>query len=255
MLLDKLTWPQVKQLDFERLIFLLPLGSFEQHGYHLPLSTDTQIVTAIARGVEAARTDRILLLPGLWPGHSTHHLFFSGTLSVSQMNYIRLIVDLCGSVVQMGGRKLFLLNGHGGNDVPVRAALREVKTEFKKVSAFHAVYAPYWSLAAQTIQQVRESELGGVSHAGEMETSIMLHLSPEEVRMERARRDGPQHPSPYRKADMQIAKPVYYVNNFEELSTTGVIGHPDLASPEKGKRFLDGIVRDVTAFADDFLTW
>jgi len=255
MLLDNLTWPAVKQLHFEQLVVLLPLGAFEQHGHHLPLSTDTQIVTAIARGVEAARSDRILLLPGLWTGHSTHHLDFPGTLSVDQMNYIKLTVDLCASVVRMGGLRLFLLNGHGGNDVPVRAALREVKTEFKKLAAFHAVYAPYWSLASETIKQIRESGTGGVSHAGEMETSIMLHLNPGQVRMELAGRDGPRHPSPYRKADMQLAKPVYYVSDFEELSQTGTVGHPDLASADKGKRFLDGIIRDVTAFTDDFLTW
>jgi creatinine amidohydrolase len=255
MLLDNLTWPEVKTLDFERLVVLLPLGSFEQHGHHLPFSTDTQIVTAIAREVEATRSDRIILLPSVWTGHSTHHLAFAGTLSISQMNYIRLIVDLCASMVQMGGRRIFLLNGHGGNDIPVRAALREVKTKFRKLSGLHIVYAAYWSLAAQTIKQVRESDVGGVSHACEMETSIMLDLSPKQVRMDRARRDGPRHPSPYRKADMQLAKPVYYVSEFDELSTTGTIGHPDLASADKGKRFLDGIVGEVTTFVDDFVTW
>lgn len=83
----------------------------------------------------------------------------------------------------------------------------------------------------------------------------MLHLRPERVRMDRARRDGPEHPSPYRKADMQLAKPVYYVAEFDELSESGVIGHPDLASAEKGKRFLDGIVDEVSAFVADFVTW
>jgi creatinine amidohydrolase len=255
MFLSKLTWPEVKELDFSRLIVLLPLGSFEQHGHHLPLTTDTRIVTAIAAAVEAGRRDRILLLPTLWPGHSTHHLFFPGTLSIEQMNYIRMIMDLCGSMVSMGGRKLFLLNGHGGNDVPVRTAMREVKTKFHDTPRLHTVFASYWSLAAQTIKEVRESELGGVGHACEMETSIMLHLSPEEVRMDLARPDGPQHASPYRKADMQAVKPVYIVNEFHELSTSGVIGRPDLATAEKGKRFFDGIVRDVTAFIDDFLAW
>lgn len=255
MFLDKLRWPEVKELDFSHLVVLLPLGSFEQHGHHLPLTTDSRIVTAIAEVAEAGRSDRVLLLPTLWPGHSTHHLFFPGTLSIEQENYIRMIIDLCGSMVGMGGRKLFLLNGHGGNDVPVRAAMREVKTKFHTVAALHTVFASYWTLAAQTIKEVRESELGGVSHACEMETSIMLHLSPDEVRMDLARRDGPQYASPYRKADMQAAKPIYMVNEFHELSISGAIGRPDLATAEKGKRFLDGIVRDVTAFIDDFLTW
>src|SRR5262249_5147047 len=148
-------------------------------GPHLPLTTDTDIVTAIARGVEQARPEKTLCLPTLWPGHSTHHLFFPGTLSVGQMPYIQLVIELCRSVVKMGGQKIFLLNGHGGNDVPLRAVLRELKSEFPKAQF---VFASYWSLAAQTIKQIRASELGGLGHACEMETSIMLHLNPERVR-------------------------------------------------------------------------
>ena len=83
----------------------------------------------------------------------------------------------------------------------------------------------------------------------------MLHLHPERVRMNLARRDGPTHPSPYRKADMQLAKPVYYVSDFHEISESGVVGHPDLASAVKGKAFLDGIVQEVGAFVDDFVGW
>src|SRR5580698_5251663 len=141
MLLENLTWPEVKRLKPATKVILLPLGSFEQHGHHLPLTTDTDIVTAVARGVEKKFAKRILCLPTLWPGHSTHHLFFPGTLSVSQTPYIQLVLEMCRSIVQMGGKKVFLLNGHGGNDVPVRAALRELKTEFPKV---RFVFASYW---------------------------------------------------------------------------------------------------------------
>src|SRR5437762_13288595 len=147
MLLENLTWPEVKKLKWGQTIVLFPFGSFEQHGPHLPLTTDTDIVTAVARGIEKQRPGKILCLPTLWPGHSTHHLFFPGTLSVSQMPYIQLIIELCGSIVNFGAKKVFLLNGHGGNDIPVRAALRELKTEFPKVKF---VFASYWSLAAQS---------------------------------------------------------------------------------------------------------
>ncbi|MBA3298358.1 MAG: creatininase family protein [Acidobacteria bacterium] len=255
MWLERMTWPDVKQLDLGRLVVLCPLGALEQHGHHLPLSTDTDIVTAIAQGVEAARPAQLLGLPTLWTGHSTHHLSFPGTISVRQMHYIDLVVDVCRSIVDMGGRKIFFLNGHGGNDVPLRAALREIKTDAGAVPDLHVVSASYWQLAAATIARHRESGVGGVSHACEMETSIMLHLRPDRVRMELARRDGPTHPSPYRKADMQLAKPVYYVNEFHEISETGTVGHPDLASRDKGQSFLDGIVHEVGTFVDDFLTW
>jgi creatinine amidohydrolase len=255
MRLETLTSPEVKALPIDKLIVLAPLGSFEQHGGHLPLTTDTDIVTAIANAVEATLHDNVLSLPCLWLGHSTHHMKFPGTLDVKQMHYIALIEDLCGSLLAMGARKILLLNGHGGNDVPVRTALREVKTAHPNRVNTHVLYASYWMLAAQSIKQIRESEMGGVGHACEMETSIMLHLHPAKVRMEQARRDGPKHESPFRKADMQLAKPVYEVNEFHEISQSGVVGHPDLATAVKGARFFEAIVKDVTAFLKDFLTW
>ncbi len=252
MLLADFSWPEVKKLKLANKIVLFPLGSFEQHGPHLPLTTDTDIVTAVAAGVERKRPREILCLPTLWPGHSTHHLFFPGTLSVNQMPYIQLLIELSRSIVNFGAKKIFLLNGHGGNDVPARAALRELKSEFPKT---RFVFASYWSLAAKTITQVRESGPGGLGHACEMETSIMLHLCPDRVKMKLAKRDGPRHTDPYRKADMQYGRPVYFVNEFHEISKSGVVGQPELASAEKGKQFLDGIVAEVTTFADEFAKW
>jgi creatinine amidohydrolase len=252
MLLEHLTWPEVKKLKVATKVVVLPLGSFEQHGHHLPLTTDTDLVTAVARAIERERPKKILCLPTLWPGHSTHHLFFPGTLSVSQMPYIHLVQELCRSIVSMGTTKVFLLNGHGGNDVPLRALLRELKTEFPKVSF---VFASYWTIATKSIQAVRESELGGIGHACEMETSLMLHLHPERVKMKRARRDGPKHTDVYRKSDMFYGRPVYFVNEFNEVTKTGVIGNPEIATAEKGRAFLAGIVKDVTAFVDDFAQW
>lgn len=252
MLLQNLTWPEVKSLDFSKLIVLFPTGSFEQHGPHLPFTTDTDIALAIAGKLEAKMADRILLLPTLWPGLSTHHMHFPGTMDVPQSVYIQLIIELGKSMNNMGAKKVFILNGHGGNDTPLRAALRELKTA---VPNTRFVFASYWSLAAKTLREVRESELGGMGHACEMETSIMLYLHPDRVHMDRAVRDGPTHTDVYRKADMQHARPVFFVNEFHEVTQSGVIGHPDLASAEKGKRFLDGIVAEVSAFVEHFLTW
>jgi len=252
MLLENLTWPEVKRLKPASKIVLLPLGSFEQHGPHLPLTTDTDIVTAVARGLEKLRPRKILCLPTLWPGHSTHHLAFPGTLSVRQGPYIQLLFELCSSIVNLGARKVFLLNGHGGNDVPVRAAMRELKSQSPRVTF---VFASYWTLAAETIRTIRESGPGGLGHACEMETSIMLRLYPERVRMKLARRDGPKHTDPYRKADMQYGRPVYFVNEFHEVSKSGTIGQPELATAAKGEKFLKGIINEVTTFVDEFAKW
>lgn len=247
--------PDLAQMNIGEKVVVLPLGSFEQHGPHLPLTTDTDIVTAVARRVEQMRSGQALCLPTLWVGHSTHHLGFPGTMSIRQWHYVEVILDLCHSIATLGGKKVFLLNGHGGNDIPVRAALRELKTQLGDGKGLHFVYASYWMLAGRSIEQHRESETGGMGHACELETSLMLYLHPEKVRMDRAERGGPRSSSLYRRGDLLRGKPVYYVSEFHELSETGVVGHPDLASAEKGKMFLDGIVRDVTAFIDDFLTW
>jgi creatinine amidohydrolase len=179
-------------------------------------------------------------------------MHFPGTLDVPQSAYIQLITELGKSLASMGAGKVFILNGHGGNDTPLRAALRELKTA---VPATRFVFASYWTLAGETLREVRESEAGGMGHACEMETSVMLHLHPKRVRLDRAVTDGPTHTDPYRKADMQYARPVFFVNEFHEVTASGVMGRPDLASAEKGKRFLDGIVKEVSGFVEHFLTW
>jgi creatinine amidohydrolase len=252
MLLKDMTWPDVKSLDFDKLVVIFPTGSFEQHGPHLPFTTDTDIVSAVANGVERELSDLVLLLPTLWPGLSTHHMQFPGTMDVPQAIYIQLIAELGKSMASMGAKRVFILNGHGGNDTPLRAALRELKTA---VPQTRFAFASYWTLAAKTLREVRESEPGGMGHACEMETSIMLHLDASRVKIDRAVRDGPPHTDPYRKADMQYARPVFFVNEFHEVTQSGVMGHPDLASADKGKRFLDGIVTEVSAFVEHFLTW
>src|SRR5438093_224911 len=132
MLLQNLTWPQVKSLDFAKLIVILPTGSIEQHGPHLPVSVDTDIVSAIATHLEQRSLESILLLPTLWPGLSTHHMHFPGTIDVPQADYIHLIADIGRSIAAMGAVKCFILNGHGGNDIAIRAAMRELKTDVPK---------------------------------------------------------------------------------------------------------------------------
>jgi creatinine amidohydrolase len=149
------------------------------------------------------------------------------------MPYIHLVVELCRSMVGMGAGKIFLLNGHGGNDVPLRAAVRELKSEFPRV---RVVFASYWSLANQSIR-----------HACEVETSLMLHLHPGRVKMRLAKRDGPPHTAG--------APPVYFINEFHEISKSGTVGDPTGATAKKGKSFLEKIIGDVTVFVDEFAKW
>ena len=256
MELVSLQWPRVAKLDGRSTVVVVPLGSMEQHGLHMPFSTDTAIVTELARRVEKALPDRVLLLPTVWLGHSPHHLAFPGSISLDCRPYADMIKGICHSLVAGGFRRIFLLNGHGGNQVPGPVALRELKTELKHISGLQIAFASYWWLGHETISAVRESPLGGVSHAGEMETSIILALYPERVALDRVRRDGQVEASSYIwPKDLQRASRVITVQEFEEMSETGTIGYPDLGSAEKGERFLSGIGEALVAFVEDFLTW
>ena len=255
MLLENLKWPDVQRIDLASTPVVMPLGSFEQHGPHLPLTTDTELVTAIARDVERRMGDSILLAPTLWLGHSPHHMNFPGTLSVEPRVYIDMVKSLVHSMVRHGARRIFLLNGHGGNEAPVPVALRELKTEFAAHKDLFVTFASYWWLGGQTITDVRKSGMGGIGHACEMETSAMLVVAPQKVDMSLARKGGPGPAMRYRVIDMQAKNPIAIVSEFDEMSHSGVLGEPELATAEKGKAFLDGFAQSIVEFLKDFRTW
>ena len=252
MRLENARWPELAGLAGR--IFVVPLGSMEQHGWHLPLFTDSLIVSHVAERVERQRSERTVMLPVQWLGHSPHHRRF-GCVSLDLMPYVEMIRGICRSLVQLGARKILLLNGHGGNDIPCKAALRELKSEFEDLRQLYIVYATYWNLAAKEFLSIRESPMGGMGHSCEMETSILLAEHPELVDLAKAERGGPSRETGYRTVDMQESQPFFLINEFDEISHNGVIGMPDFADPEKGERFLDAAAGAVVRFLDEFETW
>jgi creatinine amidohydrolase len=183
----------------------------------------------------------VLLLPAQPLGYSPHHARF-GCVTLGLDAYMGLIAGVCRSVARMGFRRIFLLNGHGGNDVPCRAAMCQLKEELPGLTV---ALASYWTLAAEAFNRIRTSPLGGMGHACEMETSIMLALHPGEVGLGRARDDGTAGESGYRLLDMLRPQPYYMVRNFDELAATGTLGQPGCATAEKGVQFLDAAVAAI----------
>lgn len=248
MLLENLRWTELKE-QADR-VFLVPLGSLEQHGRHLPLATDTIIVSEIARRVESELAADVVLCPAQWLGHSPHHAKF-GCVSLDLRPYMEMIAGICRSLAQSGARRVLLLNGHGGNDVPCRAAMREVKSELGG-NGLRVAFANYWSLAAQEFAKIRTSPRGGMGHACEMETSILLAIRPEMVKMEHAVDDSTAGRTSFQVLDMLHPQPYYMVRDFDELSESGTLGMPTQATAEKGRAFLDAAVAAVVAFAREF---
>ncbi|MDH7571167.1 MAG: creatininase family protein, partial [Armatimonadota bacterium] len=120
----KMTWPQLRALSRETVV-IAPFGACEQHGPFLPFFTDALLVEAVAARAEALLGDQVLLLPTQWLGASQHHIPL-GTLTADVKTHTQLVLETCESVLRDGFRRLFVLNGHGGNADTIRLALRQL---------------------------------------------------------------------------------------------------------------------------------
>jgi len=222
-------------------VVLLPTGATEQHGPQLATGHDSFTVTEIAHRAGEAAGAAIVLAPTLAFGSSHHHLPFGGTLSLATETYFRVVRDLVDSMVAGGARRIFLLNGHGGNQelnvlVARDAALAQPPERPVVVGA-----ASYWQLAAASL--AAEPELVGVplpGHAGQFETATMLAIAPGRVREPRAERGHDPN-----RAEIVPGARVEITNAWSVFD--GYTDFPHLAAAELGERILALVVRDVAA--------
>lgn len=240
MRLAELTAPEVRALDRDATLVVAPIAACEQHSDHLPTFTDSILVGAVADGLEAARPDRVLLLPVLWLGASEHHLPFGGTLTATLPTYESMLVELLAPPLRDGFRRALLLNGHGGNIDPLRVALRRLDTAFPEAVLTGAAY---WELAAAEIAALCAGPRKSVGHACEVETSLMLHVRPDLVRADRVADD----PCPNELPEL------FWARDFGRRTTRGGVGYPSYASADRGAAMLRAIVDRVTAVADRIL--
>ena len=231
MILSELTSPEVADLSRDPVV-LMPVGSLEQHGLHLPVFTDTLLVDAVAARVEAALPDRILRLPTQWMGASAHHLAYPGTLTCGLDTHVRLLVETAEGLLRHGFLKFFILNGHSGNIDTMRMANRQLKIDHPE-GTFAG--ASYWEMAGPEIASILRGPRKEIGHSDEVETSLMLALHPEKVRTDRLRDDSMEFPPEMRGVSLAF--------NFDEVTETGQIGYATRASTETGERLLEAIVR------------
>ncbi|MEW4571444.1 creatininase family protein [Tautonia sp. JC769] len=236
-----LTAPEIRALDRDRTLVVAPIAACEQHSDHLPVITDTVLVGAVADGLEAARPDRVLLLPVQWLGASEHHLPFGGTLTATLPTYEQMLIEIVSPLLRDGFSRVLLLNGHGGNIDPLHVALRRLDAAYPKAVLTGAAY---WELAAEPLAALCEGPRTSMGHACEIETSMMMHLRPELVRADRIRDD----PSPG-----FVPGGLFHAVDFGRRTERGAVGYPSRADAEKGRRMLEAIVPAVVAAADAVL--
>ncbi len=184
-------WAELNTRDFAaldpaRTVAVLPLGATEQHGPHLPLSVDTVLVDGVVNAAleHLAATDPVLVLPTQAVGLSTEHTAFAGTLHLSPQTLIQLWCDIGASVARAGVKKLLMFNSHGGNVGLMDVVARELRAQYGLI-----VYSSSWynlPLDAGAMEQFSADEHRFGIHAGDIETSMMLALSPNRVNMAEA---------------------------------------------------------------------
>jgi creatinine amidohydrolase len=230
--LGSLTSPELGA-DEARLA-IVPVGATEQHGPHLPLNTDTVLVTAVVEAV-VARTPGTVVGPVLALGCSSHHLAFQGTVSLRVPTFVATVLDVCRSL-DRAGLTVVLVNSHGGNRAPLGVALTELSGEGIRAYSF-----TYWELLEDVVTEALGADAAeACGHACALETSLMQHLDPGAVRESLIPPDAtpPTWPDPH----MFSTDAVQVVRPFEELSADGVVGRPSLATPELGRRLFEAAV-------------
>lgn len=216
-------------------ILIVPVGSLEQHGDHLPTATDSILVNAIAHhGAECTPEDiPLVITPPIWTGRSPHHLSFGGTVSLDTNALLEVLQQIADTALENGFDAILLLNGHGGNSSVITDAVSEIGVQHSSVEVLGL---SYFSLSEPIIDQIRESEIGGISHGGEFETSLMLYLHPDLVHRDQIA--GTQREEPYSLARQDLFEdgPLSVYRPFTEYSDSGAVGEPGLATAEKGQR-------------------
>lgn len=245
----ELTWPEVKEAAEEGKIPLLPVGSTEQHGPHLPLITDTFLAYSVCvRAAEKAAED-VLVMPPVCYGCSEHHMDFPGTISVGEGYFINYVYDVCKSLSAHGFERIVIVNGHGGNTPFLDVVIRRLSNETPSICAM----IPWWNLVIEEASELRESDFpGGMSHSGELETSVMLHLKPKAVYLGKAVKEIGLQKSEFIWFDLMKKSPVRFADHWSRMSKTGILGDPTVATAEKGERLLNAAADSLIRFVKEF---
>lgn len=257
--LPKRRWQDMTTQDFaaapgQNWVAILPVAAIEQHGPHLPLSTDTTIGEAyMARVLEVLPPALpATFLPIQAIGKSNEHIASPGTLTLSWETLTRVLVETGESVARAGVKKLILANSHGGNISVLDIVARELRVDHGMLAV-----ATHWSrLAGLPAGLYSDWEHRYGIHGGDMETSVMLAARPDLVRMDKAERFvSAQERFAQRFTHLRAHGPAAFGWQAQDLSPAGTVGDASLATADKGRATIDHIARafvdliaDVVAF-------
>ena len=245
MQLAEMSWPAVAALSRNTPV-VIPVAALEQHGHHLPLFTDSLLIGEVTRRAEPPLKDRVLFTPVMWLGNSEHHLDFPGTMSASPRAYIDLLGDMIENFITHGFKRIVVLNGHGGNNVPGQQALFEVRQKHRRRDDLLLLFSCYWALDSQPHKIDPSIEQQQMGHACEWETSMILAIAPQLVGD--YKRAEPVDPS-------QPFDPVHRAWTTKDRSAAGHIGNPRIATAAKGETLFKAFSADVVNLLERVIQW
>jgi creatinine amidohydrolase len=236
---------QLMPLDSERgKVILIPIGHTEQHGYHLPLSVDTTIIEAIAKGTVNLVPTRTTTLPVMPYGVSTHRQAFAATMNAGGRAFEDFWLAVIDVLVQRGFDRFYLMSGHGGNSSFLVNIVKYAGERHRRIFCATAWLHTSGSIGAEALKKYRTSPIGGMGHAGELETSYMLHLRPDLCHMERvvdeidfvATRD---YYMDWIEGGSLVANPPW-----DDDTATGSYGAGSHGTAEKGRLWLEAAIEE-----------
>jgi creatinine amidohydrolase len=237
---ERLTWPEINEAVAQRKVIVLPVGSIEQHGHHLPLDVDSKLAGSVCDAAGARAPELMLVTPPMKYGYCNHVMDFPGTITIQPTTFVNVLLDIARSVAYHGFKRIVMVNGHGSNHPLVEQAGRQTNLQTDALCctlSWWQLVADYWNA------EVRESGPGGCAHACELETSMYLSLDPAGVRTDRIHNalarymtdaDVPDAER-WQWTDLTLGSgPAAIISWTSSYSETGVIGSPELATAEKG---------------------
>lgn len=252
----EMNWPECNEAVKQGRVAVLPVATYEDHGYHLPIDVDVVLATEICERAVARIPAEAVLIPAVTHGYSPHHMDFPGTITIRWDTFINYVKDVCLSLAHHGFTRILIVNGHGSNAAPLEMASRltVVETEGRVLCAS----VNHWGVRKlrEEGKKIRTSDYGGTSHAGEYETSLYLALRPELVEMEKAVDERTPLPPSFQNDLLAGKRPdaslAYLMPYWSTMSVSGVRGDATKATREKGEQFLEAAVEGLIELVHEF---
>ena len=213
-----MAWPDIKKVKS----VILPIGSVEQHGLHLPLATDAIIAQSLS--VEAGRRLKIPVLPTLYYSHSPEHMGFPGTITISKIAFLKYLSEICNSLERSGIKRIFIVNGHGGN-----CRLLDILEKRAKNSKSIVIIDAAWEIVEGAGIDTKD-----MCHADELETSLLLYLRPKFVRTNKTVDEFPL-----------VIKRNMDLMNWHKYTKSGTVGYPSRSSRNKGNKYFHLMLKQL----------